>query len=50
MQKKNEFKEKILKKYNSKAIRVAKQSQKDYLKAPSAKLLKVKDLKDTREK
>lgn len=50
MNKKNEFKDKILKKYNSKAIRVAKKSQKDYLKAPSAKLLKVKDLKDTREK
>ena len=50
MNKKNEFKDKILKKYNSKAIRVAKKSQKDYLKAPSAKLLKVKDLKETREK
>lgn len=48
--KKNEFKEKILKKYNSKAIRVAKKSQKDYLKSPSAKLLKTADLKSTREK
>ena len=50
MEKKNFFKDRILKKYNSKAIRVAKQSQKEYLKAPSAKLLKVKDLKDSREK
>lgn len=49
MGKKNEFKEKILKKYNQKAIRVAKKSQKDYLKHPASKLLKVKDLKDTRE-
>lgn len=50
MEKKNEFKDKILKKYNAKAIRVAKQSQKDYLKHPSAKLLKTADLKATREK
>jgi len=50
MAKKNEFKEKILKKYNAKATRVAKQSQKDYLKNPASKLLKVADLKETREK
>lgn len=50
MNKKNEFKDKILKKYNSKAIRVAKKSQKDYLKHPAAKLLKAADLKATREK
>lgn len=50
MEKKNEYKEKILKKYNAKAIRVAKKSQKDYLKKPAAKLLKVADLKATREK
>lgn len=50
MSKKNQFKDAILKKYNGKAIRVAKQSQKDYLKQPAAKLLKVNDLKSTREK
>ena len=50
MGKKNEYKEKILKKYNVKAERVAKKSQKDYLKRPAAKLLKVTDLKETREK
>lgn len=49
MGKKNEFKAKILKKYNQKATRVAKQSQKDYLKHPASKLLKVSDLKNTRE-
>lgn len=49
MQKKNQYKEAILKKYNAKASRVAKQSQKDYLKHPAAKLLKVEDLKKTRE-
>lgn len=50
MQKKNEFKAKILKKYDAKAKRIAKQSQKDYLKHPSAKLLKAADLKSSREK
>ena len=50
MQKKNEFKQKILKKYDSKAKRIAKQSQKEYLKHPAAKLIKVNDLKQTREK
>lgn len=50
MQKKNEFKAKILKKYDSKAKRIAKQSQKDYLKHPAAKLIKTADLKQTREK
>ena len=44
------YKEKILKKYGVKAQRVAKQSQKDYLKHPAAKLLKVSDLTKTREK
>lgn len=44
------YKEKILKKYGVKAQRVAKQSQKDYLKQPAAKLLKVSDLTKTREK
>lgn len=47
--KKKEFKNKILKKYGHKAQRIAKQSQKDYLKHPAAKLLKVKDLSKTRE-
>lgn len=50
MNKKKEFKEKILKKYSAKAQRVAKQSQKDYLKHPGAKLLKTADLSKTREK
>lgn len=50
MAKKNEYKEKILKKYNSKATRVAKKSQKDFMKNPASKLLKVADLKQTREK
>lgn len=50
MNKKNEYKDKILKKYNSKAIRVAKKSQKEFMKNPAAKLLKVADLKETREK
>ena len=50
MGKKNEYKEKILKKYNAKAVRVAKKSQKDFMKNPSSKLLKVADLKSTREK
>lgn len=50
MGKKNEFKQKILKKYSAKANRVAKKSQKDYLKQPAAKLLKVSDLSKTREK
>ena len=50
MQKKNEFKEKILRKYSNKAQRIAKQSQKDYLKQPAAKLLKVGDLSKSREK
>lgn len=50
MGKKNEYKEKIKKKYAAKAKRAAKQSQKEYLKAPSAKLLKTADLKSTREK
>ena len=50
MGKKNEFKQKILKKYAPKATRVAKKSQKDYLKHPAAKLLKQKDLAATREK
>lgn len=48
--KKKEFKNKILKKYGPRAIRVAKQSQKDFLRQPAAKLLKQKDLTDTREK
>ena len=43
------YKEKILKKYGVKAQRVAKQSQRDYLKHPAAKLLKVSDLTKTRE-
>ncbi len=47
---KKEYKSKILKKYGVKAQRVAKQSQKDYLKQPAAKLLKVSDLSKTREK
>lgn len=50
MGKKNEFKEKILKKYSAKATRVAKKSQKDFMKNPASKLLKVADLKETREK
>lgn len=50
MNKKNEYKDKILKKYRGKAERVAKQSQKDYLKHPAAKLLKTSDLAKTREK
>lgn len=50
MGKKNEFKQKILKKYSAKAGRVAKKSQKDFLKHPAAKLLTKKDLADTREK
>ena len=50
MGKKNEYKEKILKKYNAKATRVAKKSQKDFMKNPASKLLKVADLKETREK
>ena len=50
MGKKNEFKQKILKKYSQKAARVAKKSQKNYLKHPSTKLLKTKDLTATREK
>lgn len=50
MNKKKEFKNKILKKYGAKAQRVAKKSQKDYLKHPASKLLKVKDLSATREK
>ena len=50
MSKKNEYKDKILKKYNAKAIRVAKKSQKEFMKNPAAKLLKVADLKETREK
>lgn len=47
---KNEYKSKILKKYGVKAGRIAKVSQKDYLKHPATKLLKQKDLADTREK
>lgn len=50
MNKKNEYKQKILKKYNSKATRVAKKSQKEFMKNPASKLLKVADLKETREK
>lgn len=50
MGKKNEYKKKIIKKYNGKASRVAKKSQKDFLKQPAAKLLKQKDLSETREK
>ena len=50
MNKKKEFKQKILKKYGAKAQRVAKQSQRDYLKHPAAKLLKTSDLSSTREK
>ena len=50
MGKKNEYKEKILKKYNAKATRVAKKSQKDFMKNPASKLLKASDLKETREK
>lgn len=50
MGKKNEFKKKILKKYAPKAQRVAKKSQKDFLKHPAAKLLKQSDLSATREK
>ena len=50
MSKKNEFKKKILKKYAPKATRVAKKSQKDFLKQPAAKLLKTADLSATREK
>lgn len=50
MGKKNEYKQKILKKYDSKATRVAKKSQKDFMKNPASKLLKASDLKSTREK
>lgn len=50
MGKKNEYKDKILKKYNAKAERVAKKSQKEFMKNPASKLLKVADLKETREK
>lgn len=50
LNKKKEFKNKIIKKYGPRATRVAKQSQKAYLKQPAAKLLKQKDLADTREK
>lgn len=50
MGKKNEYKDKILKKYNVKAQRVAKKSQKEFMKNPASKLLKVADLKETREK
>ena len=50
MGKKNEFKKKILAKYAPRAARVAKQSQKDFLKQPAAKLLKTADLAATREK
>lgn len=50
MSKKNEYKQKILKKYNSKATRIAKKSQKDFMRNPASKLLKVADLKETREK
>ena len=50
MEKKNEFKQKIIKKYSQKASRVAKTSQRDYLKSPSSKLLNIKDLAKTREK
>lgn len=46
---KKKYKSKILKKYGVKAQRVAKQSQRDYLKHPAAKLLKVSDLTKTRE-
>lgn len=46
---KKKYKSKILKKYGAKAQRVAKQSQRDYLKHPAAKLLKVSDLTKTRE-
>lgn len=47
---KKEAKSHIIKKYGTKAQRAAKQSQKDYLKHPAAKLLKVADLQKTREK
>lgn len=47
---KKKYKGAIIKKYGSKAKRVAKQSQKDYLKQPASKLLKVSDLTKTREK
>lgn len=47
---KKEAKSHIIKKYGSKGQRIAKQSQKDYLKHPAAKLLKVADLSKTREK
>lgn len=50
MNKKNEYKEKILKKYNAKAQRVAKKSQREFMKNPASKLLKAADLKSTREK
>lgn len=47
---KKEAKSHIIAKFGNKAQRVAKQSQKDYLKHPAAKLLKVSDLSKTREK
>lgn len=47
---KKKYKSAIVKKYGTKAQRVAKQSQKDYLKHPASKLIKVADLAKTREK
>ena len=47
---KKKYKSAIVKKYGTKAQRVAKQSQKDYLKHPASKLIKVADLTKTREK
>ena len=47
---KKKYKSAIVKKYGTKAQRVAKQSQKDYLKHPASKLINVADLAKTREK
>ena len=47
---KKKYKSAIVKKYGTKAQRVAKQSQKNYLKHPASKLIKVADLAKTREK
>ena len=47
---KKKYKARILKKFGAKGQRVAKQSQKDYLKHPASKLIKVADLAKTREK
>ena len=47
---KKKYKARILKKFGAKGQRIAKQSQKDYLKHPASKLIKVADLAKTREK